>query len=145
MLSIIPMLCNLICESERETIHCMYRSRRWAMESHDMGGDRMRFYICMFPPFFYPRVFICTLTQICLCVCVCVCMHVCVCRRRMEKRRTRWRARCLWNWSLWTIPILKTRSTTPPVLSRFLQTYTKAVSIQEYFISSLLVFWWKSN
>lgn len=67
-----------------------------------------------------------------LCAHADLCVCVCACRQRMEKRRTLWRAHPPWNWSLWTIPILKTRSTTLPVQSRFLQTYTKAVSIQEY-------------
>lgn len=57
-------------------------------------------------------------------------VYVCVrmCRQRTGKRRTRWRAQRLWSWSLWTIPTSKTRSTTRPAPSRFLQISTKAVS-----------------
>ena len=81
--------------------------------------------------FFYLLTWICG----CVCACVCVCVCVCVCRRRMEKRRIHWRPRRLWSWSLWTIQISKTRSTTLQVRSRFPQTYTKAVSVQKYFFS----------
>uniref|UniRef100_A0A671W898 Calcium channel, voltage-dependent, alpha 2/delta subunit 2a n=1 Tax=Sparus aurata TaxID=8175 RepID=A0A671W898_SPAAU len=42
---------------------------------HNMGGDRMWCYICMFPLFFYPCIFfVCSLGLVGACVCVCVCV-----------------------------------------------------------------------
>lgn len=59
-------------------------------------------------------------------------LSVCFSRQRTERRKLRWRPRPLWSWSLSTIQILKTRSTTPPVPSRFPQIYTKAVSYSTF-------------
>lgn len=119
--------CRVISEgeSEGETIYCTratdgcWKATIWEVT------ECCTIFAC------FPRSSIHLFLIVCSRRFVCACVRVCVCRQRMEKRRTLWRAQPLWSWSLWTIPILKTRSTTLPVRSRFLQTYTKDVSIQE--------------
>lgn len=122
---------------ESKMIYSMNQSYRWGAVKPQYGKwQNAELYLHVFLIFLFTNFYLYAHSDLRVTVCVraCVCVCECVRRRRMERRRAHWRPRPLWNWSLSMIPTLKTRSTTPPVQSRFLQTSTKAVSTSDIFV-----------